>query len=148
MKAQETMPRNAVQNWMARLQLDRLPLAKLIRFAFVGFGIMAIHIALGFLMLRVFRFGAIEGSLLTYLASASIGYVLQRIITFRSFTPHGSSVPRFAVMILLGVIVSLAAAMLARLLAYDPIFGIILAGLLMPAVNYVIMDRLVFPDQR
>jgi putative flippase GtrA len=126
----------------------RLPMAKLMRFAAVGFSLMGLHIALGFVLVRSLGIAPMLGSLLAYLGAAVVGYLAQRIITFRSATPHLTSIPRFAAMIGLGLAVSWGAAALARALSFDPMIGIIAASMLTPVANYLIMDRLVFPDQR
>ncbi len=40
------------------------------------------------------------------------------------------------------------AAKAAVALGFSPFIGIIAASMLTPIANYIIMDRLVFPDQR
>jgi putative flippase GtrA len=126
----------------------RWPLAKLARFGIVGFSLMGLHIGLGALLSKGFGLAAMPASLLAYLGAAVAGYLSQRIITFRSDTPHRTSIPRFAAMIGLGLAVSWLAAYTARWLGHDAIVGIIAASMLTPVANYLIMDRLVFPDQR
>ncbi len=130
-----------------RKGLARLPIAKLMRFAIVGFSLMGLHVGLGFVLVKWLGMAAMTGSLLAYLGAAAAGYLSQRIITFRSATPHLTSIPRFAAMIGLGLAVSFGAAALARMLAFDPMVGIIIASMMTPVANYLIMDRLVFPDQ-
>ncbi len=57
--------------------------------------------------------------------------------------------PRFAAMIVLGLAVSALASLIATaLLQVDALYGVIAAAMLTPVANYLIMDRLVFPDQR
>jgi putative flippase GtrA len=129
-------------------RLDALPIAKLLRFAAVGFSLMALHIGLGYALLHLAGLSPLLASLLAYLGAALAGYLSQRMITFRSDTPHATSIPRFAAMILLGLAVSWLAAAAGKLFGYSPMTGIIFGSMLTPVANYVIMDRLVFPDQR
>jgi putative flippase GtrA len=132
----------------ARHIAEALPLAKLARFAAVGFSLMGLHIGLGLLLLHL-GMPAMPASLLAYLGAAIAGYLSQRIITFRSVTPHSASIPRFAAMIGLGLLVSWLAALAAsRGFGLDPAWGIVAASMLTPVANYLIMDRLVFPEQR
>jgi putative flippase GtrA len=126
-----------------------LPLAKLSRFAVVGFSLMGLHIGLGYVLVKLMHWPVMAGSILAYIGAAIIGYVSQRVITFRSHTPHSASIPRFSAMIGLGLGVSWLAAMISgRAFGLDPMIGIIAAAMLTPIANYIIMDRLVFPDQR
>jgi putative flippase GtrA len=125
-----------------------LPLAKLARFAVVGFSLMGLHVALGYGFVKVIGMAPMAGSILAYLGAAMAGYIAQRIITFKSDTPHLTSLPRFATMIGLGLGVSWSAARIASAWGHDPMMGIIAASMLTPVANYFIMDRLVFPNQR
>ncbi len=84
-----------------RARFETFPLAKLTRFAIVGFSLMGLHIGLGYALLQA-GLAPTTASLLAYLGAAVAGYLSQRIITFRSDTPHLTSVPRFAAMIALG----------------------------------------------
>jgi putative flippase GtrA len=124
------------------------PVAKLMRFAVVGISLTGLHIALGLVLVRIVGLAPMNGSILAYLGAATAGYFSQRIVTFRSDTSHLTSIPRFSAMIGLGLVVSWSAARLASAWGYDPMIGIIAAAMLTPVANYIIMDRLVFPNQR
>jgi putative flippase GtrA len=146
---EEKGAKSGMPSFAAALPFARLPLRKLLRFAAVGFSLMGLHIGLGFLLIRFAGLDDLVASLLAYAGAASVGYWSQRIVTFRSYTPHRSSVPRFLAMLALGGAVSFLASLLATdWLRIDALYGIVAAAMLTPVANYLIMDRLVFPDQR
>jgi putative flippase GtrA len=128
---------------------DALPLGKIIRFLVIGSGVTAIHIGLGFLFTRLLPDQSLTPALLAYLGAAVTSYVSQRVITFRSTTPHHLAIPRFALMVVIGVSISLAyAAVFTKLFGWDPMVAVIAASLTVPVVNYIAMDRIIFPDQK
>jgi putative flippase GtrA len=123
--------------------------AKILRFLAVGATLTLIHIALGWLISRQMPEYPVTAAVLAYFGAAVAGYLSQRIITFRSTTPHQQAVPRFAVMVALGIAVSLTYALvLTRGLGFHPMVAIILASVTVPVVNYLAMDRMIFPDQK
>ena len=126
-----------------------LPLAKILRFAGVGFSLMGLHIGLGLVLTQVCLMASLPASLLSYGLTACTGYLAHRLITFRSATAHAKSVPRFMIVTAFGFAVATALhALVVSTWGYPAIAGIIATAMVVPFANYVLFDRLVFPDQR
>jgi putative flippase GtrA len=122
--------------------------AKLGRFILVGLSLTAIHMGLGAVLLKLVALPPLFASLLAYLGAATCGYLGHRVVTFRARTSHGFSAPRFAAMTALGLLVSWLSLRAAEgWLGIDPLYGVVAAACLVPVVNYVVMDRIVFPLQ-
>jgi putative flippase GtrA len=124
--------------------MDGLWSFKLSRFAVIGAGTTTIYAVLA-LALSHFGIAATGASVLAFLITAVFSYAGHKYVTFASGGSHAFEVPRFlAVSASSLTTVSVLPAVLAGMLGLPAAVPILLACVIVPAVNYVVMGRWVF----
>ncbi|MER9657419.1 GtrA family protein [Mesorhizobium sp. M0152] len=120
----------------------------------VGIAATILYAALAAAFVKSERLGfsPVEASLAAYAAAALFSYLAHRSKTFMSSGPHRSEAPRFLVLAAIGLAIACGApALLTAKLGLPLIFPIVITCLLVPAINFVVLDRWVFaqriPDQ-
>jgi len=126
----------------------------LARFGLVGIAATILYAALAaaFVKSEWFGFSPIRASLAAYAAAALFSYLAHRSVTFMSRGSHRSGAPRFLMLAAIGFAIAYGApALLTAKLGLPLIFPIMITCLLVPAINFVVLDRWVFaehiPDQ-
>ncbi|MER9301912.1 GtrA family protein [Mesorhizobium sp. M0496] len=126
----------------------------LARFGLVGIAATILYAALAAAFVKSERFGfsPVEASLAAYAAAGLFSYLAHRSITFMSSGPHRSEAPRFLLLAAIGLVIAYGApALLTAKLGLPLIIPIMITCLLVPAINFVVLDRWVFaeriPDQ-
>jgi len=126
--------------------IDGLWSLKLSRFAVVGAGTTALYavLALAFSFSGIAATGA---SVLAFLITAVFSYAGHKYVTFASGGSHAFEAPRFlAVSASSLTTVSVLPAVLTGMLGLPAAVPILLACIIVPAVNYVVLGRWVFRD--
>jgi putative flippase GtrA len=126
--------------------MDGLWSLKLSRFAVIGAGTTAMYalLALAFSHSGIAATGA---SVLAFLITSIFSYAGHKYVTFASGGSHAFEVPRFlAVGASSLTTVSVLPAVLTGMLGLPAAVPILLACIVVPAVNYVVMGRWVFRD--
>ncbi|RWN52851.1 MAG: GtrA family protein [Mesorhizobium sp.] len=142
----------------ARMSEDRSTartgLKLLARFGLVGIAATILYAALAAAFAKWERIGfsPIQASLAAYAAAALFSYLAHKSVTFVSGGSHRSEAPRFLLLAVTGLAVAYGApALLTVKLGLPLIIPVLATCLLVPAINFVVLDRWVFakrsPDQ-
>lgn len=117
---------------------------RLSRFAAVGLAATAIYAVLALVLARLGMM-ATGASVLAFLVAALFSYAGHKYVTFVSGGRHAFELPRFLVVGCAGLaVVSVMPAMLTDLLGFPPVVPVLLACVVIPAINYVVLGRWVF----
>jgi putative flippase GtrA len=126
----------------------------LARFGLVGIAATILYAALAAAFAKWERIGftPIQASLVAYAAAALFSYLAHKSVTFVSGGSHRSEAPRFLVLAATGLAVAYGApALLTVKLGLPLIIPVLVTCLLVPAINFLVLDRWVFaersPDQ-
>lgn len=117
---------------------------RLSRFAVVGAGVTTLYavLALAFSYSGIAATGA---SVLAFLIAAAFSYAGHKYVTFASAGSHAFELPRFlAVSVASLAVVSALPAVLTGMFGLPAALPILLACVVIPAVNYVVFDRWIF----
>lgn len=116
------------------------------RFAIVGAIATLSYTVMAWIFTVAMGISGMLASFIAYGLASVLSYCGQRWITFRSDRPHGDALPRFGSVALVGYTVALALPLcLTDWLGANPAIAIIATALIVPVINYVGLDRLVFP---
>lgn len=115
---------------------------KLIRFAAAGMAATLLYAALAVLLHRA-GLAATLASALAYCAAACFSYAAQRR-AFASRRTHGEAVPRFAATNAIGLGVSLLVPQAVASVGGPAAAGFAAVCVIVPALNFVFLDRVVF----
>jgi putative flippase GtrA len=119
--------------------------AKLLRFGLVGIAATAIYAVLALAGGAVLGLGAVAASIAAYGIAGLFSYLAQKRLTFRSDGDHAREAPRFGLLALAGwAIAAGAPALLTGQLGLPAVVPIAVTCVLVPVVNFLAMDRLVF----
>jgi|CXWL01.1.fsa_nt_gi putative flippase GtrA len=88
-------------------------LAQIVRFALVGVAATAVHFAVLIALVELAGLGPVAATTLGYIVGIAVSYTLNRLYTFKSDAPVGSSFLKFA--LLYGVSAFLNAGIVAML---------------------------------
>jgi len=124
--------------------IDGLWSLRLSRFAAIGASATLLYagLALAFTGLGIAATGA---SVLAFLLAAVFSYGGHKYVTFVSGGRHAFELPRFLVVSAAGLaVVSVMPAVLTDMLGLPAAVPILLACIVIPAVNYVVLGRWVF----
>jgi putative flippase GtrA len=121
---------------------------KLGRFGIVGLISTAIYVVVATIGTRWTPLPLVLVSTAAYLASGVWSYVGHYHITFRSDTVHGTSVPKFFVLFGLGYAVQTGIVILNRRVGLPPELGTVAVAILLPVMNFIIMQLWVFAGHR
>lgn len=124
--------------------MDRVWSLRLSRFAVIGAGTTTIYavLALAFSHSGIAATGA---SVLAFLITSVFSYAGHKYVTFASGGSHTFELPRFlAISASSLTTVSVLPAVLTGMLGLPAAVPILLACIVVPAVNYVVMGRWVF----
>jgi len=125
--------------------------SELARFGVVGAAATALYAAMAFLLTHWLWLGLTPGeaSLVAYIVAAAFSYLAHKSVTFLSTGPHRLEGLRFLALSAIGIVVAFAApSILTGALGFDPIFAILSTCVLVPVINFVVMDRWVFAGRR
>ncbi|TIT20647.1 MAG: GtrA family protein [Mesorhizobium sp.] len=123
----------------------------LARFGSVGIAATILYAVMATALVKWQRFGLspVGASLAAYTAAALFSYLAHKFVTFASSGSHRSEAPRFFLLTATGFAVAYAApALLTTKLGLPPIIPIVVTCLLVPAVNFLVLDRWVFAQRR
>lgn len=124
--------------------IDGLWSLKLSRFAAIGAGTTALYAVLA-LAFSYFGIVATGASVLAFLITAVFSYAGHKYVTFASDGSHAFELPRFlAVSATSLTTVSVLPAVLTDMLGLPAAVPILLACIIVPAVNYVVLGKWVF----
>jgi putative flippase GtrA len=122
--------------------------SEITRFGLVGIAATVLYATLALALTHWF-FASVPASLIAYAAAATFSYLAHKSITFFSTGAHRLEAPRFVVLTAVGIAIAFAAPLiLTDMLALRPIFAVLLTCLLVPVVNFVVMDRWVFAGRK
>jgi putative flippase GtrA len=127
--------------------MDRLWSIRLSRFAVIGAGTTTLYavLALGFSHSGMVATGA---SVLAFLITSIFSYAGHKYVTFASDGSHSFELPRFLTLSASSLTtVSVLPAVLNGMLGLPAAVPILLACIVIPAVNYVVMRRWVFASE-
>ncbi|OWK22002.1 GtrA family protein [Mesorhizobium amorphae] len=123
----------------------------LARFGLVGIAATILYAALVAILTKSERIGftPIQASLAAYAAATLFSYLAHKSVTFVSGGPHQSEAPRFLVLAATGLAIAYGApALLTVKLGLPLIVPVVVTCLLVPAVNFFVLDRWVFAESR
>lgn len=121
---------------------------RLLRFGSVGLVATGLYAGLA-AAFAVVGLAAVPASLTAYALAGVFSYLGQRHLTFRSTGPVSREAPRFGLLALAGwAIAAVAPAVLTDQLGLPVAVPILVTCLLVPALNFLAMDRLVFSGAR
>jgi putative flippase GtrA len=119
--------------------------ARLVRFGSVGIAATLLYAAVAWSLTAGARIGAAPASVLAYGLAGMFSYLGHKRFTFRSSAAHAAEAPKFIVASMLGAGVATAAPLvLTDRLGLPPIVAIAFACVVIPLMNYLILDLLVF----
>ena len=119
------------------------------RFAAVGIAAALVYAVLAWLLTVVAGLPATVASFVAFGVAALCSYLGQRQMTFRSDRPHREAAPRFLGLTLVGYAIVIAAPLVfTDMLGADPLVAIVVASTLVPVVNYLGLERIVFAVNR
>jgi len=128
-----------------RLALDHIDFARLFRFGSVGVAATLLYAAIAWGLTAGARMGAAPASLTAYAMAGVFSYLAQKRFTFRSSAAHGDAAPRFIAASLVGAGIAAAAPLILTDQLRLPAFvAIAVTCGLVPLMNYLVLDRLVF----
>lgn len=131
--------------------MPAVAMSEFMRFGVIGIIATALYGALA-TVLTEWDWAGIEAtsaSVVAYLVAAIFSYLSHKSITFLSTRSHRVEGPRFVALTLAGLAVAfLAPVMLTDILGLQPIFAILFTCVVVPMMNFVVMDRWVFAHRR
>ncbi|MER8766242.1 GtrA family protein [Mesorhizobium sp. M0968] len=119
----------------------------LARFGLVGIAATILYAALAAAFAKWERIGftPTQASLAAYVAAALFSYLAHKSVTFVSVGSHQSEAPRFILLAATGLAVAYGApALLTVKLGLPLIIPVLATCLLVPAINFLVLDRWVF----
>jgi putative flippase GtrA len=118
---------------------------RLLRFGSVGVASTLIYAALGWSLTVGARLGAAPASVLAYALACVFSYFGHKGFTFRSSAAHAVEAPKFIAAAAVGLAIASAAPLiLTDGLHLPPIVAIAFTCVAVPAINYLILDLIVF----
>jgi putative flippase GtrA len=126
---------------------DGLWSLRLSRFAVIGVIATVLYAVLALAFTRL-GIAATEASVLAFLLAAIFSYAGHKYVTFVSGGRHAFELPRFLAVSAAGLaVVSAMPAVLTGMLGFPAAVPILLACVVIPAINYVVMGRWVFASK-
>jgi putative flippase GtrA len=119
-------------------------IARLGRFVTVGAAATLAYAAFAWLLARLAERPALEASILAYAGAAALSYAGHRWVTFRSDRAHRVALPQFLALSAFGCGVAAALSSAGAWLGLPVEAAIAATCLAIPALNYVVLDRIVF----
>lgn len=114
-------------------------------FGIIGAGATLLYAVVALTMVRAGGFSAALASLAGCVASACWSYGLNKVVTFRSRDRHRVAVPKFAVTVVIAFGVSmLIPFVMTDLLAWRMEWSILLAVVVVPPLNFLMLNGFVF----
>jgi putative flippase GtrA len=124
--------------------IDGLWSLRLSRFATIGLASTLLYAALAFGFSHM-GFAATEASVLAFLLAAIFSYAGHKYVTFVSGGSHAFELPRFLALSVTGLVaVSVLPAFLTGMLGLPAAVPFLLACVVIPVVNYIVLGRWVF----
>jgi putative flippase GtrA len=121
---------------------------RLSRFVLVGIASTALYAVLAFTFERAEGIGATGASILAFALAAVFSYAGHKYVTFVSGGAHRLELPRFLALTAAGLtVVSLLPAILTGLFGLPAAAPFLLACVVIPVVNYVVLGKWVFRDR-
>ena len=123
----------------------------LARFGLVGISATILYGGLATALVALDRIGftPVQASLAAYTAAALFSYLAHKFVTFQSNGLHRSQAPRFLLLTATGFAVAYAIpALLTVELGLPPIISVLATCLLIPTVNFFVLDRWVFVERK
>ncbi|WP_164893037.1 GtrA family protein [Mesorhizobium sp. M7A.F.Ca.US.010.02.1.1] len=124
---------------------------KLARFGLVGIAATILYAALAAAFSKSERLGftPIQASLGAYAAATLFSYLAHKYLTFVSGRSHRTEVPRFLLLAATGFAIAYGApAFMTVKLGLPLVIPVLITCLLVPAINFFVLDRWVFADRR
>jgi putative flippase GtrA len=122
-------------------------MSEIARFGAVGIVATAIYAILATVLTKWDWIGLkpVTASLAAYAAAAIFSYLAHKSVTFLSSGAHRLEGPRFLALTATGIAIAYAApVVLTDIFDLEPVFAILATCVLVPALNFVVMDRWVF----
>lgn len=117
---------------------------KLGRFAAVGALSTACYFVLGWTFARPGGLSPVAGSAAAYACAALLSYAGHRSFTFRSAASHHVAGPRFVALTAAGFALATSLSAIGERMGLPPEVALAASCLMIPSVNYILLDRLVF----
>ncbi len=114
------------------------------RFAVVGLASTGLYFVLALAFAEGLGVAAVTASLLAYVLATVFSYLAQKFVTFRSHGAHTAEAPRFLVLTAFGFAVATALPALGTQLGWPSIVPFALTCVVIPVVNFFVLDRWVF----
>jgi putative flippase GtrA len=130
---------------MSALAVRHIVPRRVTMFAIVGAAATASYIVLALVLTSFYPTAAVLDSVIAYTVASIVSYCGHRWITFGSARPHVEAVPRFAAVTAIGYAITAAMPLVVvNWLGLDGRLSVAGACILVPAVTYVGLDRLVY----
>ena len=118
---------------------------RLSRFVLIGIASTVLYAVLAFAFARMEGMGTTGASVLAFALAAVFSYAGHKYVTFVSGGAHRLELPRFLALTAVGLaVVSLLPAILSGLFSLPTAVPILLACVVVPAVNYAVLGKWVF----
>ncbi|MBZ9887238.1 GtrA family protein [Mesorhizobium ciceri] len=126
-------------------------LTLLARFGMVGISATILYAALvaAFSKSQLLGFTPIQASLGAYAAATLFSYLAHKYLTFVSGRSHRTAAPRFLLLAATGFAIAYGApALMTVKLGLPLVVPVLITCLLVPTINFFVLDRWVFADRR
>jgi putative flippase GtrA len=118
---------------------------RLSRFVLIGMASTVLYAVLAFTFTRMEGVGTTGASILAFALAAVFSYAGHKYVTFVSGDAHRLELPRFLALTAIGLaVVSLLPAILSGLFSFPTAVPILLACVVVPALNYIVLGNWVF----
>lgn len=118
------------------------------RFAIVGLASTGLYAVLALASEQWLGMTAIVASVAAYAVATIFSYLGQKFVTFRSGGAHRSEGPRFLALTALGFAIATALPAIGQQLNLPTIVPVALTCVLVPLINFFVLDRWVFAARR
>lgn len=122
-------------------------IGKILRFGVVGGAATASYALMVWLLVDQLDWPAMQASMVGYMVSLPVSYAGQRRITFRSRGAHRVQIPKFMVLSLTSLLGTTGGMFLMHeMYQWHYLFGIGLAVVAVPVLNFLVMRSWIFRD--
>lgn len=128
--------------------LDRFKIsAKVLRFGIIGIASTLLYAIIALVFAYSTAMPAALASLIAYAICGVFSYLGHRLFSFKSKAPVGKSTASFVVVGMLGYVIGVGVPWVGSdIMGYQPVISIALVCVLIPAMNFVLLNWFVFKE--